>query len=192
MGPPQDLKKRWDGEHALEEIEEGFWVTNVEQEEDVDVAENEVSGDRKVVETSSIVHLVSQETIWSALFVLAEKAPVNVDIPDEAISSLKELAKHEEPEKPVSIILDPSARRASQEVEDRRGNQAGEVLHSVPELDRKLPVTVVVFAEALHHPPPVRQKRHRPEETICNRTLIIQLDWSSINEMLILVVALDD
>ena len=140
----------------MEEVEPGFRVANIEQEEDVDVAENEVGGDCEIVESSSVVHLVSQEAIRCALFVLAKKAPVNVDIPDEAIRSLEELAKHEEPEKRVSVILDPAARRICQEVEYRRSDQAGEVLHGVPELDCKFPITIIVFAEALHHPPPVR------------------------------------
>ena len=158
----------------MQEIELRVWVAKVVQEEDVDVAEKEVGYDREVVEPSPIVHLVSQEAIWIALFVLSEKAPVHVDIPDKAIRSLNELAEHIEPEKLISLILEPrrTARLACQEVEDRGGDQASEVLQCVPEVDRVLPVTIVVFAEALHHPPPVRQEGHQPEVAIRCGTLI--------------------
>ena len=173
MGPPEDFEEHRESVHALQEIELRVRVANAVQEEDVDVAEKEVSYNREVVEPSPVVHLVSQEAIWIALFVLSEKAPVDVDIPDKAISSLNELAEHKEPEKLISLILEPrwTARLACQEVEDRGGYQAREVLQCVPEIDRVLPVTIVVFAEALHHPPPVRQESHQPEVAIRCGTL---------------------
>ena len=69
-------------------VEVRIAVTQIVQEENEDVAEDEVAEYGPVVKTWGVVDLGTQESILTATLVLAEKAPVHVDVPDELVRGL--------------------------------------------------------------------------------------------------------
>ena len=82
-------------------------VPQTEQEEQVDVAKDKITEDRPVVEVGSEVDLGAQEAILRARLVLPEQSPIHVDVPDEAIRRLYQVAAKVDPENGICLVLEP-------------------------------------------------------------------------------------